>query len=144
MHTHTQTQVDAHTHTCRSPLHFSLRKANRIGKTQNFENAQTDTPNIRKQSSALESTLSPLFRLIRSKNNKYHQVPIFPPNYPLSKNQIRYHQNDYLIGQNFVEQNFRRTKFFVGHNFRHLEKFSSLMSDETFCPTKMKDAVGLE
>ena len=43
----------------------------------------------------------------------------------------------YLIGQNFVAQNFRRTKFFVGQNFRRLDKFSSLMSDETFCPIKI-------
>ena len=36
----------------------------------------------------------------------------------------------YLIGQNFVGQKFRRTKFFVGQNFRHLAKISSLLSDE--------------
>ena len=38
---------------CQSPHHFSLKKVKRMDKT--------DTPNIRKYSSALESTLTPLF-----------------------------------------------------------------------------------
>ena len=42
----------------------------------------------------------------------------------------------YLIWQNNVGQNFRRTKFFVGQNFRHHRKISSLLSDKKFCPTK--------
>ena len=41
---------------------------------------------------------------------------------------------EYLIEQNNVGQNFRRTKFFVGQNFRHHRKISSLLSDEKFCP----------
>ena len=35
----------------------------------------------------------------------------------------------YLIGQNNVRQNFRRAKFFVGKNFRYLQKISSLLFD---------------
>ena len=35
----------------------------------------------------------------------------------------------YLIGQNFVGQNFRRTKYFVGQNFRHQAEISTLLSD---------------
>ena len=41
-------------------------------------------------------------------------------------------QAKYLIGQNNVGQNCRRTKFFVGQNFRHHQKISSLLSDEKF------------
>merc|ERR1719318_2557226 len=40
---------------------------------------------------------------------------------------------DYLIGQNFVGQNFRRTKYFVGQNFLHQAEISTLLSD--FCLT---------
>ena len=39
----------------------------------------------------------------------------------------------YLIGQNFVGQNFRWTKYFVGQNFRHQAQISTLLSD--FCLT---------
>ena len=49
-----------------------------MDKTQKSGYAQTDTPNIRKQSPALERILSSLFRLIRSKNHKCYQVPTFP------------------------------------------------------------------
>ena len=36
----------------------------------------------------------------------------------------------YLIGPNNVGPNFRRPKYFVGPNFRHLVKISSLRADE--------------
>ena len=39
----------------------------------------------------------------------------------------------YLIGQKFVRKNFRRTKYFVGQNFRHQGEISTLMSN--FCLT---------
>merc|ERR1719505_389315 len=39
----------------------------------------------------------------------------------------------YLIGQNFVGQNFRWTKYFVGQNFRHQAEISTVLSD--FCLT---------
>ena len=41
----------------------------------------------------------------------------------------------YLIGRNFVGGKFRRQKIFVGKNFRHLLKISSLFADEYFLPT---------
>ena len=37
-------------------------------------------------------------------------------------------QMNYLIGQNFVGQNFRRTKYFVGQNFRHQAEISPILS----------------
>ena len=37
---------------------------------------------------------------------------------------------EYLIGPNNVGPNFRRPKYFVGPNFRHLVKISSLRADE--------------
>ena len=39
----------------------------------------------------------------------------------------------YLIGQNFVGQNFRRTKCFVGQNFRYQAEILTILSD--FCLT---------
>ena len=41
----------------------------------------------------------------------------------------------YLIGRNFVGGKFRRQKIFVGKNFRHVLKISSLFADEYFLPT---------
>ena len=40
---------------------------------------------------------------------------------------------DYLVGQNFVRQNFRQTKYFGGQNFRHQAEISTLLSH--FCLT---------
>ena len=39
-------------------------------------------------------------------------------------------QTIYLIGQKFGGQKIRRTKIFGGQNFRHLAKFSALLSAE--------------
>ena len=36
---------------------------------------------------------------------------------------------EYLIGKNFVGQNFRRTKYFVGQNVRHQVEISTVLSD---------------
>ena len=41
----------------------------------------------------------------------------------------------YLIGKNFIGKRVRRQKCFVGRNFRHLVKISSLSADEIFYPT---------
>ena len=37
--------------------------------------------------------------------------------------------DNYPIGQNFVGQNFRRSKYFVGQNFRHQAEISTVLSD---------------
>ena len=42
-------------------------------------------------------------------------------------------KSTYPIGQKNVGLIFRRTKLFVGQNFRHLQKISSLLFDERFC-----------
>ena len=49
----------------------------------------------------------------------------------------RFRKNYYLIGNNFVGENFRHAKFFVRENFHHLAKMSSLFYNEN-CYLNMK------
>ena len=44
----------------------------------------------------------------------------------------------YLVGQDFVGRNFCRAKLFVGQNFFHRTKNSSLSPDKKFHPIKVK------
>ena len=49
----------------------------------------------------------------------------------------RFRKNYYLIGNNFVGQNFRHAKFFIRDNFHHLAKISSLFYNKN-CYLYMK------
>ena len=61
----------------------------------------------------------------------YHNIYIDNGFYDTGR--VNYYSRGYVIGQKFVGQNFRRTKYFGGQNFRHQAKISTLLSD--FCLT---------
>ena len=70
----------------------------------------------------------------KTKARENNIMLVFPTlsQYIVMKNYISTSQG-YLIRQNFIGQNFRRTKYFVGQNFRHQAEISTLLSD--FCLT---------